>query len=119
MQIAVDILKSNGHELVPITIDHFKEIIGIFFQVFTADGNKAMDDLLQGEKPIPSYNSIILNTYAPTFLKHLASKLLKLFGKQRIAFVLDNSDELKAKDDRKLSNTINRLRSEFYYQMRT
>ncbi|KAL4456459.1 hypothetical protein ABPG74_000566 [Tetrahymena malaccensis] len=86
VDISVQALREQGHELVPIELPFEKEITELYFNVLSSDNNRRYLDQLEEEEYIAEYDSI-------KFIMNLSS-----FAKKCIIWLLRKTKQFRSAD---------------------
>ena len=79
VQIAIDVLRERGHELVPFRPPPFEKIFPIASSLLTADGNKYLLDLILSDIPEPDHSSLVDKLRVPDRIRRI---LAPMFGQR-------------------------------------
>lgn len=90
----VEILKQQGHTIIPVKIPNIEDIINVMISAVMAEGGlKGFNEMLNGEPMLEIYSMIRLASRLPKFLHWILSKaLLKL--KPRLGMTLSFGRQL-------------------------
>jgi len=81
---AVEALKKQGHELVEVEFPNSEELILIFIELFSCEGNaQFLHDGCQGEKIIEVYDHAVAGAKLPNWLRGTMKVLLTALGEGR------------------------------------
>lgn len=88
---AVDILTSQGHEMVEFMPIRIKELSHLYISLFAGDEGKDFFGALQGEAINKRYTlQYIMLRYVPSYLKTFLSYLLTFMGEKRLSMAIDS-----------------------------
>ncbi len=81
---AVQALKKQGHQLVEVELPNAEELILVFFEIVSAEGDaQFLKDGTLGEKTIPDYDRAIVAAQLPNCLRGIMKVLLTAVGEER------------------------------------
>ncbi|KAL4484607.1 hypothetical protein ABPG74_019784 [Tetrahymena malaccensis] len=83
VQMTVDALREQGHEIVDIQIPNIERLVYIFYQLCSMDGLKGYEHQLGDEDYLEVYKPTTIPFYCPSYLKKLIQLFLKLTGEKR------------------------------------
>ncbi|KRX01171.1 Amidase signature domain [Pseudocohnilembus persalinus] len=85
IDIAVDALKKQGHQLVEIEFLDIEKIRDIYVQIVFSDGFQELRETAKGEDLLPMYKKIEFMYQIPRFIKKIFSGIAKLLGQKQLS----------------------------------
>ncbi|EAR87103.1 amidase (macronuclear) [Tetrahymena thermophila SB210] len=113
VEISVEKLRAQGHQLVEITLPNVEQIRDGFIQFLLSDELMCMKDLLSKEDFVKEYMTIEFFASTPVILKRILTVIFYLIGEKTFAQLLPNSNRLKVEELNKLQYNINKLQIEY------
>ncbi|KAL4484614.1 hypothetical protein ABPG74_019791 [Tetrahymena malaccensis] len=113
VEIAVEKLRAQGHQLVEITLPNVEQISEGFIQFLVADGFEGIYDLLRNEDTIQEYMPINFFASTPPAVKSVLSFLLKILGQKSTAKLLPKTNRLKVEELNRLQYQISVLQQQY------
>ncbi|KAL4474498.1 hypothetical protein ABPG72_016176 [Tetrahymena utriculariae] len=113
VEIAVEKLRAQGHQLVEITLPNIEQIRDGFIQFLLSDELMCIKDLLSKEDIVKEYMTIEFFASTPAILKRILSVIFYLIGENTFAQLLPNTNRLKVEELNKLQYNINQLQLEY------
>lgn len=88
--MAVDALRSIGHEVVEFQPPNVWEAVKCYYSIMSADGGKHLIEGLEGEDPHEWYGSIFKMAAIPSIIRPIIGKLLRSMGQKRAALLTES-----------------------------
>ncbi|KAL4484615.1 hypothetical protein ABPG74_019792 [Tetrahymena malaccensis] len=113
VEIAVEKLKAQGHQLVEITLPNVEQIRDGFVQFLLSDELMSIKDLISKEDFVKEYMTIEFFASTPSILKRILSFIFYLIGENTFAQLLPKTNRLKVEELNTLQYNINKLQLEY------
>ncbi|KAL4484616.1 hypothetical protein ABPG74_019793 [Tetrahymena malaccensis] len=113
VEIAVDKLRAQGHQLVEINLPDVDSIKNGFIQFLLSDEFEGIYDLLSKEATVKEYIMIDIFAQTPPLMKRILSVLFYMLGEKSFAELLPQTNRLRVEELNRLQYKIGQLQLDY------